>query len=291
MLEKKTISSELMNRESTFWEKLLFYIPNADSSKLESAICKKNILITGASFGIGETIAERLSNFPVNLFLIARNEDKLKELKEKLSKYRATIFTYSVDLRDELQVDSLLCEFGKGEISIDIFIQNAGKSIHRRLTESIDRFHDLKRSTGVNLLGPAQLLLGCMTGIMNNKGTIINVSALNVLLPPTTGWSAYQASKSAFDQWLQCLEPELRMHHVKIRYIYLPLVRTQMSMVNKAKHQSLSMSRIDAANAIIRTIYRNKRTYKPWGTWFPVFLNACLPGLWNQLQFIWLKRQ
>jgi NAD(P)-dependent dehydrogenase (short-subunit alcohol dehydrogenase family) len=57
---------------------------------------------------------------------------------------------------------------------------------------------------------------------------VINVSAVNVLLVPAPKWAAYQASKTAFDQWFRSVGPELNARGVSTTSIYLPLVRTRM---------------------------------------------------------------
>ena len=52
-------------------------------------------------------------------------------------------------------------------------------------------------------------MLGLAEQLRARGGQVVNVSAANVLLAPAPGWSAYQASKAAFDQWLRAARPEL----------------------------------------------------------------------------------
>lgn len=271
-------------KKPTIIEKILFpgHIP--DKKKLKKIVDGKTILITGASFGIGALLAEKLSDYNSTLLLVARTGEKLKQMQESFREKPCCIYYFSTDLRNENDVRELLEKFREQQFNIDIYVNNAGKSINRGMMNSLDRFHDITRSSSTNFTGPAQLLLGILANLINQKGHIINVSAINVLLPPTAGWSAYQSSKVAFDQWLKCLEPELRAQDVKVSSIYFPLVRTRMSMVNKKNHTRPSMSKNKAVDIILKFVISRRRKYKPWWTGSIEFLNLILPGLWYRLQ-------
>lgn len=278
------------NRQ-TLLERFLFPVRQVSKNRLDDSVNAKTVLITGASYGIGALLATILSNYKVTLILVARTAERLEQLKIDFSNKPCTTHIFITDLRDELQISILLQNLSALQLSIDIFINNAGKSIYRGLEASLDRFHDTKRCAATNYTGPVQLLLGILPGMKEKKGHIINVSALNVLLPPAAGWSAYQSSKAAFDQWLRCMEPELRISGVHVSTAYLPLVRTRMSMVNKNKHHQPAMSKVKAVNSILRLIINKKRKCKPWWLGIPVFLNSLFPGLWYHLQMKNLKKR
>ena len=275
------------NNQQTLLEKLLFPVSKLKIKKLENAVSGKMILITGASYGIGALLTEILSDFNVTLLLVARTTEKLEELKERFKNKSCKILIFSTDLKEEAQINLLLEKFKTAKTEPDIFINNAGKSINRLLLNSLDRFTDTQRCSATNYTGPVQLLLGILPTIIKCKGQIINVSALNVLLPPTAGWSAYQSSKAAFDQWLRCAEPELKATGVTESSIYLPLVRTRMSMVNEKNNDKVAMSKAKAATIILNFIATKKRKYTPWWTGFVLFWCSLFPNLWYCLQ---LKR-
>ncbi|HWR33581.1 MAG TPA: SDR family NAD(P)-dependent oxidoreductase [Chitinophagaceae bacterium] len=279
------------NNRQSLPERMLFPVRSVNKKKLAEEVTGKTILITGASYGIGALLATILSNYKVTLVLIARTAERLEQLKNDFAYKACTAHIVTTDLRDELQIIKLLQNLSSLQLKIDIFINNAGKSIYRGLEASLDRFHDTKRCAATNYTGPVQLLLGILPGIKEKKGHIINVSALNVLLPPTFGWSAYQSSKAAFDQWLRCMEPELRYGGIYVSTAYLPLVRTRMSMVNENKHQQPAMSKVKAVNSILRLIINKKRKYKPWWLGLPVLLNTLIPGWWYQIQLRNLKKR
>lgn len=278
------------NKQSLL-EKILFPGKSIDAQRLATRVNGSTILITGATYGIGAAVAEHLSNYDVTLLLLARTTEKLEAFKQRNNHKNCRIELYSIDLRSETEITNLLVKWHQQEIDIDIFISNAGKSIYRGFTDSLDRFTDTQRCAATNYTGPVQLLLGLLPGIIKRQGQIVNVSAQNVLLPPTAGWSAYQSSKVAFDQWLRCMEPELRVCNVTVSSIYLPLVRTRMSMVNEKKHKHPAMSKAKASAIILHCISKKRRIYKPWWTGVVVFFAALLPGVWYKLQVNQLKNK
>jgi NAD(P)-dependent dehydrogenase (short-subunit alcohol dehydrogenase family) len=79
------------------------------------------------------------------------------------------------------------------------------------VADTDDRFHDVQRLTGVNYLGPVQLVLGLLPAMRAaGRGHLVNVSTAALGLP-AANWSAYLGSKGAFDTWLRCAAPELRV--------------------------------------------------------------------------------
>ena len=270
-------------------DSFLFPVRAVNTGKLAAAVSNKTILVTGASYGIGAELALRLSHYPVNLVLVARTKEKLEEIRNQCSD-KATVHIYNADLRDETAVNDLLSDLQSKDIRIDILISNAGHSIYRKLADSIGRFHDTKRSSAINFSGPVQLLLGLMPGLMENKGIVVNVSTVSLFLPHTAGWSAYHSSKAAFDHWLRCAEPEMKASGVSLCQVYLPLVRTRMSMIVEQNHKRPAMSCAKAADAILHSIIRRRRKYRPWCIAIPRFLDIIAPNLWYRLQLGRLKK-
>jgi short-subunit dehydrogenase len=279
-----TTTIEINDSRQSLLEKFLFPGRKMNLEKLRSALTGKTILITGASYGIGALLVEMLSEIDARLVLVARTKEKLEAIQAIYKDKPCTIIIYAVDLREETEVDALISHIKRDLPVIDLLINNAGKSIHRGLTASLGRYHDTRRCSATNYTGPVQLLMGLLPGILKAKGHIVNVSAQNVLLPPTAGWSAYQSSKAAFDQWLRCMEPELRVNGVMVSSIYLPLVRTRMSEVNTRNDKMPMMSRDKAARIILNCVICRKRKYRPWWTGFPVFFANLFPNGWYRLQ-------
>jgi short-subunit dehydrogenase len=242
-------------------EFLLFPPTWLNETTLENAAKGKTILITGASFGIGEKLAYQLAKTGANLILVARTEEKLVEIKNKIG---GNITIFACDLTKTEAVENLINELKSLPNGIDVFVNNAGKSIRRPIYESLDRFHDFQRTMALNYFAPVQLLLGLIPILEQNKGQIINVSAVNVLMIPAPFWAAYQSSKTAFDQWFRCISPEVNASDIITSTIYLPLVRTRMIAPTEAYKNAPAMSPNHVATIICKTIYTHKRKHSPW---------------------------
>lgn len=255
---------------------------------LEKSVKGKTILITGASSGIGAALVQLFLDIDCTLILIARNLEKLQELE--LQSTKAQVHVFSCDLKNKREIENTIHFIHEHNLSVDIFVNNAGKSIQRNLLDSVDRHHDFERCMSVNYLGALQLLLPLIEHLQKNNGQLINVSAINVLLPTKFGWSAYQASKTAMDQWMRSNTPELIYNGIMVSTAYLPLVKTPMSEVNKNYKNHPAMSANDAAKHIAKLIYKKKLMTKPW--WFPFAKAAGIvfPKTWMQMQMRELNR-
>lgn len=240
---------------------LFFPFLRGDLRRLEGLLAGKTVLITGASYGIGECLALRLALPRTRLILVARTEEKLLAVQAQVEARGGQADIFPCDLRQPTEVKALLEQLPKG---IDILVNNAGKSIRRSLFDSLDRFHDFTRTMNLNYFGPVQLMLALTPTLVAQRGHMINISAINVLLLPAPQWAAYQASKMAFDQWFRCAAPELNAQGVKTTSIYLPLVRTRMIAPTKAYQNMPALSPDQVAKLICKAMISRSRTIAPW---------------------------
>jgi short-subunit dehydrogenase len=116
----------------------------------------------------------------------------------------------------------------------------------------------------LNYFAPVKLALSLIPQLVQHQGQIVTISAANVLLIPAPKWSAYQASKIAFDQWLRSVSPELRAKQVAVSHIYLPLVKTRMIEPTEAYKNFPAMSAEHAAKIVCKQIITRNRKFKPW---------------------------
>lgn len=245
-------------------EHLLFPPTWVSWGRLDRAVRGKSVLITGASYGIGEALALRLGAMGAHLVLVGRTEERLLAVQAEVRSLGGQAEVFVADLRDATAVDALVTSLRARPQGLDIFVNNAGKSIRRSIWDSLDRLHDFTRTMAINYHGPVQLCLGLIPLLAARGGHIINVSALNVLLVPAPKWAAYQASKTAFDQWLRSVGPELQARGVATSSIYLPLVRTRMIEPTAHYRDAPAMSREHVVAILGRCIYRRSRRFQPW---------------------------
>lgn len=134
------------------------------------------------------------------------------------------------------------------------------------------------------------MVLALLPDLCIKKGKIINISALNVQLPPVPGWSAYQASKVAFDQWLKSIQPELEEKGIAVHRLYLPLVRTRMIAPTKSYDKVPAMSAQHVAKIIVKKIYTGQKNFQPWWLFFVKLMVVLFPKTWVKTSLKWLNK-
>ena len=146
---------------------------------------------------------------------------------------------------------------------VDVLVNNAGHSIRRSIALSYNRFHDFERTIDVNYLGPVRLVLGVLPGMRaRRRGHVLNVSSLGVLFGAPR-FSAYLASKSAFESFLRCIAPEVRGDGVAVTNIYMPLVHTPMVEATRVYRLLPGLTADEAAQRICRAVVERPRPRSP----------------------------
>ena len=226
--------------------------------------CRKWVLVTGASHGIGRALTEKIINAGANVFLIARSEADLRLLCAKAKQMGSSADYCAIDLRDREKLEQLCQKLRETLPRLDYFFCNAGKSIHRKINEAQDRLHDYDRTMDLNYRSLVALSLAILPALKASKGSIIYSSSVSTLYPMAPGWSAYHASKSAANTWCETADSEFAPLGVHVQIAYLPLVHTAMSDVNEQYKHLPAYTPADAANILLKLAIRKVRTYKPW---------------------------
>ena len=247
-----------------FLQSLLYPNVKVNDNRLEKALLDKTILISGASFGIGRLLAEKIAFPKTKVVILGRTEDQLKEVCTIINQKGGNAHYFVGDLREKKTTKEFLNLIKNENISVDIFVNNAGKSIRRSVYESIDRFHDFTRTMDLNYYAPVELILSLLPSMSKNKGQIINISSIIVLFPSIPLWSAYQASKGAFHIWFKSIKPELNLRGVAANNIYLPLVKTRMIAPTQKFEKLPAMDPEQAMQIITNSIVKRNYNYKPW---------------------------
>jgi NAD(P)-dependent dehydrogenase (short-subunit alcohol dehydrogenase family) len=228
----------------------------------------KVVLLTGASFGIGRSLALRLGRAGAKLLLAARSADALETLAGEIRAAGGDARALPLDLADPAAIDASAAKLLAEGTVVDVVVHNAGKSIRRLIADSLDRPHDFTRTIVVNYLGPVRLQLALLPSMIAKRGgQIIAVSTVGVRLPPGPRWAAYTAAKSAFDVWLRSVRPELAAHDIACTSIYLGLVHTRMSAPTEIYRNMPGMTADEAAAVVCRALVRRPRRIEPWWVW------------------------
>jgi 3-oxoacyl-[acyl-carrier protein] reductase len=177
----------------------------------------KRALVTGASRGIGRAIAVVLASEGVNLFVTARDEERLKRLKEELSGSEIDIDYGIADLSSESDIDRMFAQGIRFLGGIDILINNAGIGIKGNVADI--EVSDWEKMYAVNLKAVFMLSrLAAREMIKNRSGFIINIGS-GASQTSIAGFAGYCATKHGLLGFSESLGLELREYDIKVSIV------------------------------------------------------------------------
>ena len=252
---------------------------------LEGAVAGKTVLITGASSGIGRAAALKVAEAGGVPLLVARTLEKLEELKAEIEAAGGSAYVYTADLTDMDSIDDLVRRVLADHPTVDVLVNNAGRSIRRSIALSYDRFHDFERTIQLNYLGTIKLIMGLLPGMRERKrGHIVNVSSIGVQTGPPR-FSAYVASKAALDAFTRIVGSETIGDQVTFTTIHMPLVRTPMIAPTKIYDSFPTISPEEAADLICEAIRSKPKNINTRLGTFGEVAYALAPKAVDQLMF------
>jgi short-subunit dehydrogenase len=226
---------------------------------LDRVLTGKTVLISGASSGIGRAVAFKLAETKARAVLVARSLDKLGELKREIDLSGGHALVYTADLSSGRSVDELLDRLAADGVTVDVLVNNAGRSIRRSIDHATERVHDYERTMALNYFGSLRLILGLLPNMRTKKsGHIINVSSTGVQMG-TPLFSAYVASKAALDAFTRVAAGETRDDHVRFTTVHMPLVRTPMIAPTGAYRNVDALSPEQAADLVLRPLITHEK--------------------------------
>jgi NAD(P)-dependent dehydrogenase (short-subunit alcohol dehydrogenase family) len=241
-----------------YWERNLDPDLFRDRS-LSAAVNGRTVVITGASSGIGKAAAVKIARAGGIPLLVARGREKLEETKAEIEAEGGTAYVYTADLSDMESIDALCAEMLAEHAAIDMVVNNAGRSIRRSLSLSLDRFHDYERTMQLNYFGAIKLVMGLLPHMKEQRfGHVVNVSSIGVQTNPPR-FSAYVASKAALDAWTRVVSSELIGDNISFTTIHMPLVRTPMIAPTKIYDSFPTISPDEAGDMICEAIRKKPK--------------------------------
>jgi short-subunit dehydrogenase len=172
---------------------------------------KKTALITGASKGLGFSLAESLAKKGWNLLINARNANQLFKAKNKLAALTEVI-AIAGDVRDEIHLLQFPEALEKNQWRVDLLVNNASElgvsPMPRLLDHPIDDLHVVLHT---NMIAPISLLQK-VRPYFNANATIINVSS-DAGAEAYESWGAYGGSKAGLDHMTAILGKENPEYH------------------------------------------------------------------------------
>lgn len=192
---------------------------------MDESQSRPKALITGASSGIGKETARAFAQAGVDLALVGRSQDRLKEVIAEIED-QVTVKPYLIDLAKVTtvkdQIQAAVTDFG----GIDILVNNAGMGYTNPLNET--PLEDWQQVIDLNLTSVFQCIQGVLPTLRSRGGgTIINVASI-AAHNPFPSWGAYSVSKAGIITLSKALSGEEKENGIRVISIAPGAVNTPL---------------------------------------------------------------
>lgn len=243
---------------------------------------ESNVLLTGATGGIGLQTAALLATRGANLLLTARDEKRLNRLRDTLREFGSRVETVAADLATTEGRQRLVAAAQAFPGGIDVLVNNAGINRFDLLDRQSDR--DLEAVINTNLLAPMLLTQSLLPLLrQREKAVVLNVGSIvgSIGMP---GQVAYCSSKFGMHGFSEALRRELQGSAVKVLYVAPRSTDTDMNDSLMREVNELTGARTDDSTAVARHIVHaitntKRERFIGWPERLFVKINALLPGL------------
>ena len=226
----------------------------------------KNVLLTGASAGIGEALALELARRGANLVLLARRQERLDAVAERARSLGAQVVPVVADVR---KAEDLSAAVGKAHETLgllDVVIANAGFAVSGEVLDlSVEDFH---RQFDTNVFGVLHTFYACVEDLKQTKGRFVIVGSVAGHIS-TPGSAAYSMSKFAARALAEALYVELARHSIGVTLISPGFVESELRFKDNEERvhtqaedpapRFLVMPQEKAARIIAKAVERGSR--------------------------------
>src|ERR1700735_3950627 len=233
----------------------------------EGALVGRNVIITGASSGIGRASAIAVAERGATVFALARNGDALDDLVTEIRSNGGQAYAFTCGVTDSASVAHTVQDTLGRFDHVDYLVNNAGRSIRRSVVHSTDRLHDYERVMAVNYFGAVRMVLALLPHWRERRfGHVVNVSSAGVQAR-NPKYSAYLPTKAALDAFSEVVATETLSDHVTFTNVHMPLVATPMIKPSRRLNPVPPITAEHAAAMVVRgLIDKPLRIDTPLGT-------------------------
>lgn len=235
----------------------------------------QNILITGASSGIGAALAQHYAQHGAKtLFLTGRNPERLRQIADSCQKTGAAVYHKTLDVTDQAAVKNWLAECNQ-IAPLHLVMANAGVSTGEETAENI------YNTFATNVTGVLNTVLPTIEIYRKSADShprIIAITASIAGYHGLAGCPSYSASKACVKAYGEALRPRLAKEGIQINVICPGFVRSRITDKNTCP-MPFFMEADKAAGIIARALEKNTGLIAfPWPMRFAAWFGAVLPN-------------
>ncbi|MCD6234844.1 MAG: SDR family oxidoreductase [Candidatus Marinimicrobia bacterium] len=240
---------------------------------------EKTVLITGASYGIGEVLAVEFIRDGYDLVLTARSEDKLTEVRAELLKKhpQRKIHLFPMDLSLPNAPAMLVKQLDNQNITVDVLVNNAGYGLLEKFHETdINRILNMISLNVDNLVHLTALLTPAM--IAQKSGGILNVASIAAYVPGPN-MAVYYATKAFVLSFSEALHEELKAYGIGVTCLAPGPTKTRFGEVSGMESSLIFQMGAQNADEVAHKAYQGFKKGK----------TVVVPGFRNKLTILFSR--
>jgi NAD(P)-dependent dehydrogenase (short-subunit alcohol dehydrogenase family) len=172
------------------------------------SVAGKHVLVTGASSGIGASLAEGFAAAGATVGICARRSDRLDAVLATLRARAPESRAWTVDLAELDGLERFAARVVDELGGVDVLVNNAGIPKRRRVQELTPEV--VEAVMAINYYSPVRLTLALLPELVARRGRIVNISSIAARLGPPSE-AAYAASKAALTAWSESMQVDLTL--------------------------------------------------------------------------------
>jgi short-subunit dehydrogenase len=228
---------------------------------------RKNILITGASSGLGHGMAIEFAKQGCNLALCARRVERLEELKAQLEGINPDIkvFIRSLDVNDHDAVFSVFKAFRDDMGTLDRVIVNAGMG--KGASIGTGYFHANKKTAVTNFVSAVAQCEAAMEIFREqNAGHLVTISSISAVRGFRRAMTVYAATKAAITSLSEGIRIDVRNTPINVTCIHPGFIRSEIN--DKVEKVPFIVDTETGCKAMVKAINKEKaNSYVPTWPW------------------------
>ncbi len=224
-----------------------------------TSLSGKVLLLTGASRGLGDVIAEAVARRGATVALAARDEQRLRSVAGRLGRLGTRTLVVPVDLRSAAQRAELVATVARELGTVDVLVNNAGLETEGAYADL--PWGSVQENIEVNLVAPMALTHLILPEMLRRgAGHIVNIASVAAKSGAPYA-SVYSATKAGLAEWTRALRLELAGSGVRFSTVFPSYVR-EVGMFARfgveAPKMIGSCSPARVADAVVETIERDR---------------------------------